>query len=63
MAITKLPLKKPADIAPTGLVINGVKASYDVNSTLSIDLYLEDWLIDLEYQWIQLISIDFKLQS
>jgi uncharacterized protein with LGFP repeats len=30
-------VKKPADIAPTGLVINGVKSSYDMNSTLSID--------------------------
>jgi hypothetical protein len=30
-------IKIPADIAPTGLVINGVKSSYDVGSTLSID--------------------------
>jgi hypothetical protein len=39
LTIAKLPVvvKKPADIAPTGLVINGVKSSYDVNSTLSID--------------------------
>jgi murein DD-endopeptidase MepM/ murein hydrolase activator NlpD len=37
IAIAPIVVKKPADIAPTGLVVNGVKSSYDVGSTLSID--------------------------
>jgi surface antigen len=57
--ITKLPvvLNKPADIAPTGLVINGVKSSYDVGSTLSID---PSFVVDGD-GWKDVSKVDFWL--
>jgi hypothetical protein len=50
-------LKKPADIAPQGLVINGVKSSYDVNSTLSID---PSFVVDGD-GWKDISKVDFWL--
>jgi surface antigen/pimeloyl-ACP methyl ester carboxylesterase/uncharacterized protein with LGFP repeats len=57
--ITKVPvvIKKPADIAPAGLVINGVKSSYDVNSTLLID---PSFVVDGD-GWKDVSKVDFWL--
>jgi uncharacterized protein with LGFP repeats len=59
ITVSKLPvaIKKPADIVPTGLVINGVKSSYDVGSTLSID---PSFVVDGD-GWKDVNKVDFWL--
>lgn len=59
ITVTRLPVvvKTPADIAPTGLVVNGVKSSYDMGSTLSID---PSFVVDGD-GWKDVSKVDFWL--
>jgi uncharacterized protein with LGFP repeats len=59
ITITKLPIviNKPTNITPTVLVINGVRSSYDVNSTLSID---PSFVVDGD-GWKDISKVDFWL--